>query len=79
MPPWTNEAWAWDRAKELLADVRTRRASKVADWLNAQGMPDTQWDKVHELIEERHPCSTGEHEVCGCQVHQAWCPCISTF
>jgi hypothetical protein len=70
----------WRDAEQLLADprpgIQAKRAAKVADWLNTTAMPDAQWDAVHELIEERHPCLTRKHETCGCQVHQGWCPCL---
>jgi hypothetical protein len=70
---------AWAVARDLLSDsrsrIQTKRATKVAEWLDRNEYHEA-WDQVHSLIAEPHLCPTGLHDVCGCQVHQAWCPCI---
>lgn len=56
--------------------------NQVHRWLSEQmdlpaGPEDwEQWVKVHDLIGSSDPCITGKHQVCGCPVHQASCPCM---
>lgn len=44
----------------------------LVEWLMTYPY-DSDWDKKHSKIAESHKDEKG-HEVCGCEIHQAYCP-----
>lgn len=39
----------------------------------------TEFDRAHALVAEPGRCEKNLHDYCGCEIHQAWCPCMYDY
>ena len=45
----------------------------------AEAWDYSEFDRTHDLIAEPGRCEKDLHDYCGCEIHQAWCPCMSEY
>jgi len=61
----------------IVSQLKGAARRSIIEWLrNNEYDPD--WDSKHIKVSEYHQDEHG-HVVCGCEIHQAWCPDLPLY